>query len=104
MKFDRQSLIVGLAIGVNVGGAAIGYMDANRPKPLFSSADGIPCGPDSFDYVGMYNANGNVRYYMCFDGNDFYWSVENTYRTEWSPSLPPRSQPGWVPGSAPLTE
>ncbi len=39
MKIEKQSLFIGLAIGAVMGGAIIGYLDANRPEPLFSSAD-----------------------------------------------------------------
>lgn len=39
MKIEKQSLVVGIVIGAIIGGAIIGYLDANRPKPLFSSAD-----------------------------------------------------------------
>lgn len=38
MKIDKNSLIMGLLIGLIVGGFAIGILDSKRPKPIFSSA------------------------------------------------------------------
>jgi hypothetical protein len=39
MKIDRQSLLLGMLIGILAGGLAIGILDAKRPQPLFSAAD-----------------------------------------------------------------
>jgi hypothetical protein len=39
-KINKQSLFLGLVIGLVIGGITIGVLDAKRPKPLFSSASG----------------------------------------------------------------
>lgn len=38
MKFDQKMIITAL-IAFVIGGAVVGLIDANRPQPLFSSAD-----------------------------------------------------------------
>jgi hypothetical protein len=40
MKINKNSLVLGLVVGIIIGGLAIGVLDANRLNPIFSSADG----------------------------------------------------------------
>lgn len=69
MKFDKQSLFVGLVIGVIVGGIVIGLVDTNRPQPLFSSADGGRSNP----YAPCDWQEANYRqYYTNYTGTPGY--------------------------------
>ncbi len=42
MKID-QNVIVSVVVGIVIGGVAMGFIDSNRPQPLFMSASYTSC-------------------------------------------------------------
>ncbi len=73
MKFDQKTIAT-LLVGILIGGVGIGLIDANRPKPLFSSASRpirtwIPislggCGDVSVD-TGRRKTEGGITFALC---------------------------------------
>ncbi len=73
MKFDQKTIAI-LLVGILIGAVGMGLIDANRPKPLFSSASRpirswIPtslggCGEFSVD-TGRRKTEGGITYALC---------------------------------------
>lgn len=67
MKFDKKTILTALFAFI-IGAVTIGLLDANRPRPLFSSASGEPCYHSTYSgNVGAaFQSSGcNTMFYMC---------------------------------------
>ncbi len=69
MKIEKSSLLLGLVIGLILGGVAIGLLDANRPRPIFSKASDVDCAGLTTD---MANVDAQIAFLKKQQGKDTY--------------------------------
>ena len=72
MQFDQKTIVT-LLIGIVIGGVGIGLIDANRPKPLFSSASegSNPFSPCETLYTNYHQYN----YYYRIGTQGYNWDT-----------------------------